>query len=286
MLKKAAVENILAAALESGADFAEIYAERTKRSSIAMVNGKVETALGGMDYGAGVRLFFGNQAIYGFTNDLSEESLIRIAREGAAALRGDRIYDICGWKRMAERCINPIRILPESVSKQRKAEQLRLASAAARAYHDAVTQTRAGYLEVMKHVLVANSEGIWGEENRTRSRFTIEAVASSATEKQSGHLGPGGSEGYELFDRINVEDTAREAARIAVTMLGAKPCPAGKIPVVIDNGFGGVIFHEACGHGLEATAVARNASVFAGRLGQQIASPLVTALDDGTIPNG
>ena len=139
---------------------------------------------------------------------------------------------------------------------------------------------------MMKHVLVANSEGIWGEENRTRSRFTIEAVASSATEKQSGHLGPGGSEGYELFDRINVEDTAREAARIAVTMLGAKPCPAGKIPVVIDNGFGGVIFHEACGHGLEATAVARNASVFAGRLGQQIASPLVTALDDGTIPNG
>lgn len=286
MLKKSAVENILAAALESGADFAEIYAERTKRSSIAMVNGKVETALGGMDYGAGVRLFFGNQAIYGFTNDLSEESLIRIAREGAAALRGDRIYDICGWKRMAERCINPIRILPESVSKQRKAEQLGLATAAARAYHDAVTQTRAGYLEVMKHVLVANSEGIWGEENRTRSRFTIEAVASSATEKQSGHLGPGGSEGYELFDRINVEDTAREAARIAVTMLGAKPCPAGKVPVVIDNGFGGVIFHEACGHGLEATAVARNASVFAGRLGQQIASPLVTALDDGTIPNG
>lgn len=109
------------------------------------------------------------------------KALFALRGEGAAALRGDRIYDICGWKRMAERCINPIRILPESVSKQRKAEQLRLASAAARAYHDAVTQTRAGYLEVMKHVLVANSEGIWGEENRTRSRFTIEAVASSAT---------------------------------------------------------------------------------------------------------
>lgn len=90
------------------------------------------------------------------------------------------------------------------MSKQRKAEQLRLATAAARAYHDAVTQTRAGYLEVMKHVLVANSEGIWGEENRTRSRFTIEAVASSATEKQSGHLGPGGSEGYELFDQASM----------------------------------------------------------------------------------
>ena len=89
-----------------------------------------------------------------------------------------------------------------------------------------------------------------------------------------------------MFDWIDAEETAREAARIAVTMLGAGACPAGKMPVVIDNGFGGVIFHEACGHGLEATAVARNASVFAGKLGAQIASPLVTAIDDGTIPNG
>lgn len=286
MLKKAVVENILTAALESGADFAELYAEETKRNSIAMVNGRVESALGGMDYGAGVRLFFGNRAIYGFTNDLTEETLIRIAREGAAAGRGDRIYPLRTWREMAARCINPIRILPESIAKTAKAEQLRLASAAAKGYHSAITQTRSGYLEVKKHVLVANSEGVWGEEDRIRSRFTVEAVASSASEKQSGHLGPGGSEGYELFDRISAEDTAREAARIAVTMLGAKPCPAGKIPVVIDNGFGGVIFHEACGHGLEATAVARNASVFAGKLGQQIASPLVTAIDDGTIPNG
>ena len=286
MLKKKAVENILTAAMESGADFAELYAERTNRSHIAMVNGRVETALGGMDCGAGVRLFFGNQAIYGFTNDLSEENLIRIAKEGAAALKGDRIYQRRGWREMADRCINPIRILPNTIAKAQKAELLRLAAEAAKNYDTLITQTRAGYLEVMKHVLVANTEGIWGEEDRTRSRFTIEAVASSATEKQSGQFGPGGSEGFELFEHVDVEETAREAARIAVTMLGAKPCPAGQMPVVIDNGFGGVIFHEACGHGLEATAVARNASVFAGKLGQQIASPLVTALDDGTIPNG
>ncbi len=286
MLKRETVENVLTAALESGADFAEIYAEETKRSSIAMINGKVETALGGLDYGAGVRLFYGNQAIYGFTNDLSEKSLLHIAKEGAAALRGDRIYARKGWREMARRCINPIRILPSDVAKAVKAEQLARASAAAKGYDALITQTRAGYLEVMKHVLVANSKGVWGEEDRVRSRFTIEAVASSASEKQSGHLGPGGSEGYELLERIDVEQAAREAAAIAVTMLKAKPCPAGKMPVVIDHGFGGVIFHEACGHGLEATAVARNASVFAGKLGQQIASPLVTAVDDGTIPNG
>lgn len=92
--------------------------------------------------------------------------------------------------------------------------------------------------------------------------------------------------GFELFDTIDVEELGKEAAKTAVTMLNAKNCPSGKMPVVIDNGFGGVIFHEACGHGLEATAVARNASVFAGKLGQKIASDVVTAIDDGTIPNG
>ena len=144
MLKKTAVENILTAALESGADFAELYAEQTNRSNIAMVNGRVETALGGMDYGAGVRLFFGNQAIYGFTNDLSEQNLIQIAKEGAAALKGDRLYQRKGWREMADRCINPSHILPNSIAKTEKAEQLRLAAEAAKNYHTLITQTRAG----------------------------------------------------------------------------------------------------------------------------------------------
>ncbi len=285
MLKRSSVENIITAALETGADFAELYAERTEQGSIGMVNGRVETAQSGLSCGAGVRLFFGTQAIYGYANDMSEKNLIQIARGCAEAMKSSVQHSRKNWRETVRPCINPIRILPKNTAKSQKAEYLRLAAEAAKAYSPSITQTRTGFLEVSKHVLVANSEGVWGEEDRVRTRFTVEAVASSASEKQSGHFGPGGSEGMELFERINVEETAREAARIAVTMLGAKPCPAGKFPVVIDNGFGGVIFHEACGHGLEATAVARNASVFAGRLGQQIASPLVTAIDDGTIPN-
>lgn len=285
MLKRSAVENIITAALETGADFAELYAEQTEQGSIGMVNGRVETTQSGLICGAGVRLFFGTQAIYGYANDMSEKNLIQIARGCAEAMKSDVQYSRKNWRETVRPCINPIRILPKNTAKSQKAEYLRLAAEAAKAYSPAITQTRTGFLEVSKHVLVANSEGVWGEEDRVRTRFTVEAVASSASEKQSGHFGPGGSEGMELFERINVEETAREAARIAVTMLGAKSCPAGKFPVVIDNGFGGVIFHEACGHGLEATAVARNASVFAGKLGQQIASPLVTAIDDGTIPN-
>ena len=114
-------------------------------------------------------------------------------------------------------------------------------------------------------------------------RFTVEAIASSETEKQSGYFAPGSGLGYEFVETYPVEQTAREAARIAVTMLNAKQCPSGKMPVVINNGFGGVIFHEACGHGLEATAVGVHASVFDGKLGQQVANPLVTAIDDGTL---
>ena len=98
-------------------------------------------------------------------------------------------------------------------------------------------------------------------------------------------MSPGGSEGFELFERIDIRELSKQAAKTAVTMLKAEECPSGKMTVVIDNGFGGVIFHEACGHGLEATAVARNASVFAGKLGEKIASDIVTAVDDGTIQN-
>jgi TldD protein len=152
MLKKTAVENILTAALESGADFAEIYAEEAKRSSISMVNGKIESALGGMDYGAGVRLFFGNQAIYGFSNDLTEENLIRIAREGAAAMKGDRIYNIKGWKEMAKRCINPILVQPDSIAKNVKAEHLKRASAAAKDYN---SLNGNAYQEERPHVMAA-----------------------------------------------------------------------------------------------------------------------------------
>lgn len=286
MLKKGVVENTLLAALGTGADFAEIYMEETKRNTLSVVNGRVESAQSGLDYGVGIRLFFDNKAIYGFTNDTSEKNLIRIAREAAAAARGDRVFPLQGWKRMNMTCRNPIRIMPDGVEKKKKAEKLFFASEAAKNYSPLVTQTRANCLDVVKNVFIANSDGLWAEEERVRSRFNVEAIASSATEKQSGHLGPGGSVGFELYEQIDVEERAREAARIAVTMLGAKPCPAGRMPVVIENGFGGVIFHEACGHSLEATAVARNASVFAGKMGQQIASSVVTAIDDGTIPNG
>ncbi len=287
MLKKSVVENTISAALSTGGNFAEIFMEDTKRSSISMVNGKVEKAFSGIDYGVGIRIFNGTNAIYAFTNDTSEKSLIETAKSAAAVIKdgnGDgKVMDFT--KKMFDNR-HQIKIIPETIHKKRKAEILRSSSNAAFSYSDLISQTRSSYADVCKDVFIANSEGLWVTDRRVRTRFSIEAVASSENEKQSGRFSPGGSVGFELFDTINVEELGIEAAKTAVTMLNAKNCPSGKMPVVIDNGFGGVIFHEACGHGLEATAVARNASVFAGKLGQKIASDVVTAIDDGTIPNG
>ena len=114
----------------------------------------------------------------------------------------------------------------------------------------------------------------------------VNAVASEGGDSQSGREAPGALMGFELFStRVDPEAMARKAALRAVTMLHAEPCPAGVMPVVIDGGFGGVIFHEACGHSLEAAAVAFGNSEFCGKLGQPIAAPIVTAIDDGTIEN-
>lgn len=285
MLKQTIVENTIEKALSTGGDFAEIFMENTKQSSISMVNGKVEKALSGIDYGVGIRIFHGNNAIYTYSNDTSEKSLLKMAKEAASTIKKESRIAPEPLKKMTIENRHLIEKMPETVEKRKKVAILRQAAHAAFQYDELITQTRTGYIEKIQDIFIANSEGLWAEDRRVRTRFSVEAIASSETEKQSGRFGPGAQQGFEFFDTIDIEAISKEAARIAVTMLKAKDCPSKKMPVVIDNGFGGVIFHEACGHGLEATAVARNASVFAGKIGKQIASNLVTAIDDGTIKN-
>lgn len=273
-------------ALSQGGDFAEIFCENTVRNNISMVNGRVDSASSGVDFGAGIRVFDGERAVYVYTNDLSEKGLLKTAQTAAEAVKGEKKTDCGTFVTAGHGNINPIRIMPSDKAIAEKKDILKEASEASFAYSPLITQTRTGYMDSVQDVLIVNSEGLWAEDRRVRTRFTTEAVAGNGSEKQSGRLSPGGSEGMELFERIDVKELSRSAAQTAVTMLGAKECPSGKMTVVIDNGFGGVIFHEACGHSLEATAVARNASVFAGKLGERIASDVVTAIDDGTIANG
>ncbi|GHU06841.1 regulatory protease [Spirochaetia bacterium] len=285
MLDKALVHDVLEAALSTGGDFAELFVENNAKNSISMINGVVEKALAGIDYGAGIRIFNGHNSIYGYTNDTSRENLIKTALAAAAALKKTASVQVKPFVNLDFDRIHPVKVLPGQIQKSRLVAMLREAHNAARAYDALVTQTVASFSDSVQDVLIANSDGLWAEDRRVRTRSGFGAVASSDTEKQEAFSGPGRLCGLEFYDTVNFAELGKKMAEIAVTMLKAKPCPSGKMPVIIDNGFGGVILHEACVHGLEATSVARGASVFADKLGQKIAADIVTAVDDGTMPN-
>ena len=173
-------------------------------------------------------------------------------------------------------------MLPETVEKRRKVDLLARADAAARAESDAVTSVTVSYADAHRRIQVANSDGLLAGDDQVRTRLMVQCVATGDTGMQTGYEAPGRTLGFELFDEIDAEEVGRAAARRAVTLLDAVPAPSGKIPVVLRRGAGGVLFHEACGHGLEADHILKDASVFTGHVGEQVASPLVTLVDDGT----
>lgn len=285
MLNKSTLEAVMESALSIGGDFVEIFVEDTTNTGLTLIGGKIEKAMSGRDYGVGIRLFNGTNSVYAYTNDSSKDNLIRVAKEAALAV-GSTNQDIT-INLMKNDIVNrhPIFILPETIEKTRKVELMKRAYHAAKNYDEVISQVTVRYLDNQQHVLIANSEGVYVEDTRTRTRTAISAIASKNGEMQSGFYGPGAHMGFEFYDKINIEEYGKEAARIAKTMIHADLCPSGKMPVIIDNEFGGVIFHEACGHGLEATSVAKGTSVYSGKVGQRIASDIVTAIDDGTIPN-
>ncbi|WP_312699855.1 TldD/PmbA family protein [Sedimentibacter sp.] len=284
MLNKQLIEDTLNAALSTGGDFAEVYVEDRTNTGIVMIGGKVDSTMSGRDYGVGVRIFKGFNSVYAYTNKSDRDTLIETAKKAAAAIEGSPVNLIINLEKSQVENINHIEINPDTITKTRKVEIMRRAYDTAFNYSDLITQATISYTDYAQDIMVANSEGLWREDRRVRSRLGISSVASKNGEMQSGFFGPGASMGYEFFENMDIDYYARESARIAVTMVNAKYSPSGRMPVIIDNGFGGVIFHEACGHGLEATSVAKGLSVFAGKVGQQIASPLVTAIDDGSIP--
>lgn len=285
MLEKSLVEKILNEALSTGGDFAEIFVEKKNNCGLFMIDGKIESSLSGRDFGIGIRIFKDLYSVYGYTNDMTEENLLKTARKIAEAVKGTRADITINLLKQDIKNYNKIEIYPETVLKKNKIDIMRRGYAAAKEYDSEISQVRVSYSDLKQNILVANSEGIWAEDERVRGRIRIESVASSGTEMQTGSMGPGASKGFEFFEKMDIESYGREASRIAKTILHADYSPSGKMPVIIDNGFGGVIFHEACGHGLEATSVAKGNSVFAGKIGQMIASPVVSAVDDGTIPN-
>ena len=283
MIDEAILQRTLQTALRHGGDFAEVFAEDRRSASARLDDKKVEEFVSGHERGAGIRVVRGDTTGFAHTADLSEAGLQAAADAAAAAARGaSGATHVAALERRDTRPSYVVTVLPETVAKARKAEVLERADHAARSTSDSIRQVTATYADSRRRVLIANSDGLLVEDDRVRTRFGVNCVAVGDTGMQTGTEAPGRTVGFEIFDEIDPEAVARTAAERALTMLRARPAPRGKLPVVLKRGAGGVLFHEACGHGLEADLVDKDASVFRGRVGELVASPLITLIDDGT----
>jgi len=281
LIEREVAERVLGRALARGGEFAEIFAERSGGLTLAIDESRIESVQSGAAEGAGVRVVSDGTTYFAHVDGLDPDDLERAAGEAAAALRADRAEP-----RPLEAVTSapfPIAQPPAAVPAERKAALLRELDERGRGAGAEIAQLTASYAEIRREVAVANSDGLLAGDDRTRVRIGAQAVARRGDRVETGAETLGGHRGFELFDG-DPGEIAASAAGKALTLLDAGPAPAGSMPVVVGGGFGGVLFHEMTGHGLEADHVQKGASVYAGKLGEMVAQPLLTAYDDGRMP--
>jgi TldD protein len=283
LVERDVLQAVLGAALERGGEFAEVFVEDRTTSSAVMDQGRVEELSSGRDRGAGIRVVVGETTGFAHTADLSQRGLLAAAQAAASVARGGGggVREIA----LGEHRDYPTQAttLPGEVAKAKKIEILRHADDVARSESSSITQVQVALGDSTRRFVVANSDGVFASDNQVRTRFNVSCIASGDTGMQTGYRPIAGTRGFELLTPDAVAEASRGAARQAIIKLDARPAPSGDLPVVLAGGSGGILFHEACGHGLEADAILKQASVYAGKVGQQVASPLVTLVDDGTV---
>ncbi|MEI8126912.1 MAG: TldD/PmbA family protein [Actinomycetota bacterium] len=277
------LENVLGVAMARGGDFAEVFVEDRTTSSAMLDQRRVEELSSGRDRGAGIRVVVGETTGFAHTADLSERGLIAAAEAAASVARrgGGGVVEVrLGEQRNYESLAS---IAPQDVEKSRKIAMLKHADDVARSTGAAISQVQVGVGDSSRHFVVANSEGVYASDHQVRTRFNVQCVALGDSGMQTGYRPIAGTRGFEILTDEKIAEAARGAAQQALTKLRARPAPSGDLPVVLAGGTGGILFHEACGHGLEADAILKQASVYAGKVGELVASPLVTLVDDGTV---
>ena len=276
------IKKVLAEALSGGGDLAEIFVEDRSSAAFRLEDSRVEDVSTGRDRGAGIRVLSGDRATYAYTNLLSEDGLIDAARAagaGAGTMSASSSIDL---RRRNPQVRHPVGRPPSATPAAEKAAALHTADESARSSGAEVRQVVATSADVQQKVLIANSQGLLVEDERTRVRFAVQVVAGRDGQITTGFEAPGHSGGFELLDTRPPAELAAKAAQKAIRMLDSKSSPAGEFPVVLAPGTGGVLIHEACGHGLEADTLVKNASVYANRQGERFGSPNVTIVDDAT----
>lgn len=280
LLSQQVAQDIIHHGLSLGADFVEVFIERTQSEDVVFKNSRPEDCKSGTLFGIGIRLMMGEQSLYGHTNSTEKDELLRITTLLGSRLGKKGNPSVINFEKLNYPKV-PVIKDKEVDAKYRIAflknidERLRSDSRTA--------QVMLSLIRKKQVVEIYNSEGLYAIEERPYIRLFHHLVMKDGNLQSEAFHGPGAIGGWDFIEKLNHEEISSTLLRQASTMLHASPCPAGKMPVVIDNGFGGVIFHEACGHLLETTSVEKKASVFWDKMGEEIAHPALTAIDDGTV---
>ncbi len=286
MINAKLAKEVLNAALSTGGDFAEIYSEDTIQKVITVENGKVEASSTQTVNGCGIRILSGLRSVYGHSNDVSRGNLIKMALDLSKSFDGEKTKEIDAFKLVSHKNVNKLIRSYNDVSTDEILGLLKKTNEIIKSYDPRIMKATTMFLRTIQDVTIYNSDGKKFKDHREHARLILQSVAFENGKIETFFDGPGTQKGFEYFtDELDYETLAKENARKVIMMLGAKECPSGKFPVVIGNGWGGVIFHEACGHQMEATSVSKGLSVYAPLYGKKIGSDIVNAYDDGTMAN-
>jgi len=286
------LESYLSEALSAGGDYADLYFEYLATSQLTIDESIVKSAVQGVSLGVGVRVISGERTGYAYSDDLSPEKIRRAARVAACIANGPSKVDKTGFVKNGindarRRDLYPLVTAPNETSLAERVDLVKRADRAARAADRRVFQVQASYIDSLRQILVATSDGVLSTDRQPLARLGVAILAREGDGvAQRGYSGGGGRVGLEFFETEKTpEHFAGEAVRQAIVLLNAAPAPAGEMTVVLGPGWPGVLLHEAVGHGLEADFNRKKVSAFSDRIGQQVASPLCTVIDDGTIRN-
>jgi TldD protein len=284
MLDNMNLSRILGRALSNGGEFADIYFEEGSSASIVCEDDKIERVITGADRGVGIRVIAGLRTSYAYTNDITEQALLALAETVSRAVNGKGPGVLLDMRRKIVCHGFDIRKPPEGIPLQEKVTLVNLANHVARGIDPRVRQVMTVYRDGRLNTQLANSLGEFVETGRTSTLFMVQVVASDGNVIQTGYEPVGSLCGFELFEENRPEQIAETAARRALLMLTARKAPAGTMPVILSSEAGGTMVHEAIGHGLEADLAQSGLSIYSGKIGMQVASPLITVVDDATIP--
>ncbi|MFI3252636.1 MAG: TldD/PmbA family protein [bacterium] len=277
-------QKVLETCLTTGGDFAEIFYEDTLANSISLDSNEIKGSTSSNVYGCGIRILKGIQEVYGYTNDATEEGLEKLAKKLASNFSEAPIkYEFKLEKVKHKEVINEQKVALVNTPLKSKVKFMNAMNQEAYAVSDKVKQVMVGFTDTTQKVIIANTLGKYSEGYRFTSRYTISVVASDGTRTETMNESLGGAFVFSKYKESTLRELAKSVANSAVELLSSIEMVGGVYDVVIHNAFGGVIFHEACGHSLEATGVAKGLSVFAGKMGEKIAADCVTAIDEGNI---